>query len=254
MFADVNGVLLVDKPAGISSAGVVRYLKTRLKPKKIGHGGTLDPFATGLLVILIGRGTKLSPLFLEGDKVYSGIIRLGLGTATDDITGEVTETDDEIAARVTPAMQSAIAADLMRRFSGEYEQTPPQFSALKIDGERSYRLARKGVEVAPKPRPVRVSELELRFIEPARLEYRLRCSKGFYVRSLARDIGRALSSAACVETLRREETSGFRVADALPMEDIPGREPGGLVLLPDAILERIGAARASSAGQTAGFV
>lgn len=217
---DINGVLLIDKPEGITSAGVVRALKKRLHPKKIGHGGTLDPIATGLLVILLGRGTKLSSRFLEGEKRYTGAFSLGIGTDTDDITGTVIERDEELEEHVPPSRLAELEKEIERSFTGTLAQIPPAYSAIKVDGERSYDLARKGQAPELVAREVKISELRVSFDGPQRLRYDVTCSKGTYVRSLARDIGRFLGTCGTVETLRREAVCGLEVSRALPLEAV----------------------------------
>ena len=217
---DINGVLLVDKPGGITSAGVVRAIKRRLQPKKVGHGGTLDPLATGLLVILLGKATKLSSKFLEGDKVYSGVIRLGIATDTDDISGEVVETDPATAERFAPKHWPELEAKLRLAFLGETSQVPPAYSAIKVNGKRSYDLARSGQAPLLEARTVQITELDVGFNSDTELRYRVRCSKGTYVRSLARDFGKFLGSCATVQTLCREACGGLLLGDALPLDSI----------------------------------
>lgn len=220
MQREIDGVLLIDKPEGITSAGVVRELKRRLHPRKIGHGGTLDPMATGLLVILLGRATKLSSRFLDGDKVYSGTIRLGVGTDTDDMSGAVTETDPQIGERFPESRRAELQAQLVTTFSGEMSQVPPSYSAIKVNGKRSYDLARKGEAPVLEPRAVKISELALEFTAPDRLRYFMRCSKGTYVRSFARDIGRFLRTCGAVETLCREACGGLTLDRAIPLAEV----------------------------------
>jgi len=234
-----DGVLLVDKPAGLTSAGVIRVLKHRFKPKKIGHGGTLDPFATGLLVVLIGKATKLSSLFLEGDKSYSGIIRLGLATDTEDITGSPVETDENVSEKFRPERWRELQARVKENFIGELEQVPPRYSALKVDGKRSYELARKGLEFEHPSRRIEITELRLEFKNPSALEFFVRCSKGTYVRSLARDIGKFLESCACLETLRRESSSGFEINETLELDSISAENITECLISPEVILDRL---------------
>ena len=244
-----DGVLLVDKPAGLTSAGVVRVLKARLKPKKIGHGGTLDPFATGLLVVLIGKATKLSSLFLDGEKSYSGVIRLGIGTDTEDITGTETASDPDIADRFPEKIWQQTIEKIRQVFLGEIEQTPPVYSALKVQGKRSYDLARQGVAVEHKPRRVQIFELQIAFRNPTELTFYVRCSKGTYIRSLARDIGKFLGTHACLESLRRESSSGFELRETAKLDDISKESLEGQLMSAPLILERLAHKTTASASQ-----
>jgi tRNA pseudouridine55 synthase len=212
----LHGVILVDKPAGITSAEVVRRIKHRLaKGTRVGHLGTLDPFATGLLPIMIGEATKLAPFLQEGEKEYAGIIRLGAETDTLDPTGTVVRT------AAVPALEAVRLAEVAARFTGVIEQAPPVFSALKRGGLRLYELARRGVEVAPPAaRQVEVRLLELAATAEDSLRFRVRCSSGTYVRSLARDIGLALDSAAYLLELRRTRNGIFAIGDAAPLDGV----------------------------------
>ncbi len=216
---ELNGALLIDKPAGETSAGIVRKLKKHFALKRVGHAGTLDPMATGLLVILCGKATRLQSFFLESTKAYSGVIRLGLSTETDDIEGRVTEIDEKLAflAAHTPA---ELECNIKQNFSGRQQQRPPQFSAIHVDGKRSYDLARKGKGVSLEPREVEIAWEEIELIPPNHLRYQVRCSKGTYIRSLARDIGSFLKSCACLESIRRLESSPFRIQDAISLDDL----------------------------------
>ena len=180
----MDGVLLVDKPAGITSAEAVRQIKARVRPARVGHLGTLDPFATGLLPILIGEATKLAPFLQDGEKEYEGVIRLGLETDTLDRTGA------EIQTAEVPPLTSGMLADAAARFTGRIAQQPPIFSAIKRDGVPLYRLARRGVEVEPPPpREVEISRLRLDAMDATSIHFVAACSTGTYMRSLARDIG-----------------------------------------------------------------
>ncbi len=211
-----HGVILVDKPAGITSAEAVRRIKRRLgHSTRVGHLGTLDPFATGLLPILIGEATKLAPFLQEGEKEYTGVIRLGTETDTLDCTGTVVRT------AAAPAPESIRLDEIAARFTGAIEQVPPRFSALKREGVRLYELARRGDEVAePAARRVTIGALELEWTGADALRFRMRCSTGTYVRSLARDIGRALGSAAYLFELRRTRNGLFEVGSATPLDEL----------------------------------
>ena len=219
-YNEIDGLLLIDKPAGMTSADVVRAAKRSLSPKKIGHGGTLDPLATGLLVLLLGRATKLSSLFLDGEKCYSGTIRLGLQTTTDDISGETLSSDPDTEMKFTESKRQELAASAILAFSGVQQQRPPAYSAIKVDGKRSYKLAREGQLVEHATREITVSELTLEFVSANCIKYFMRCSKGTYVRSLARDIGLHLGSYGCIETLRREACGAFEVRSACPLDEL----------------------------------
>jgi tRNA pseudouridine55 synthase len=222
----VTGILLVDKPEGMTSAGVIRVLKGRLGAAKVGHLGTLDPFASGLLPLCIGDATKVARyLFLEA-KGYEGRIRLGTETDTLDRTGTVIATAP--VSDVTPANLSRLQA----AFTGPQRQTPPMYSALKRDGVPLYKLARKGVEVEREAREITIDALELRLAEPTAIDFVVRCSKGTYVRVLAADLGRALGTVAHLERLRRTLVGSFRVEDAQSPDALNETDPSGWPLVP----------------------
>ena len=215
LISPLSGLLLIDKPAGPTSAEVVRQVKWRVKPARVGHLGTLDPFATGVLPILLGEGTKLAPFLHDGEKRYEGLIALGSETDTLDRTGAVVRTAP------IPAIDRARLEELAVRFSGTIMQTPPIFSAIKRDGVPLYKLARRGDEVAPPPpREVQISLLELTAAGADAIRFSLVCSPGTYMRSLARDIGVALDSAAHLAELRRTRSGGFAIEDARPMATV----------------------------------
>ncbi len=212
---DLSGILLVDKPSGITSAEVVRRVKRALGVRKVGHLGTLDPFATGLLPIALGEGAKVVPFLNQEGKAYEGTIRLGVVTDTLDATGEATGRGPVPA--LDPVRLEAAAA----KFRGEIEQVPPMYSALKKDGVRLYELARKGVEVEREARRVRIEALSLTIESPDLLGLVVECSKGTYVRSLARDLAAELGTVGHLETLRRTAFGSFRVAEAVSLEVLP---------------------------------
>jgi tRNA pseudouridine55 synthase len=216
---ETNGALLVDKAQGLTSAAVVAIIKRHFKLKRVGHAGTLDPMATGLLVILCGKATRLQSLFLESEKVYGGVIRLGLGTNTDDLEGEVKEEDEQLEY-LSKYSQKELAERVKTAFSGVQEQLPPQYSAINIDGRRSYALARKGENVSHTPRQVHIAWEEIELIQPAELSYRVRCSKGTYIRSLARDVGKFLGSCGCLQSIRRLESTPFSINQAHTLDEI----------------------------------
>lgn len=218
----MDGILLVDKPSGITSFGVVDRLKKRFFPRRIGHGGTLDPLATGLLVVLLGKATKTARHFLEGDKVYLAEILLGRETDTQDVSGRVRREGDY------SGLARADLEEALDAFRGEIEQVPPMVSALRHGGRRLYELAREGVEVARPPRRIAVKELKLIGFDPPAVGLLICCSKGTYVRTLAHDLGARLGCGACLSGLRRLESGPFRLADALPLSRLLELDRGGL--------------------------
>jgi tRNA pseudouridine55 synthase len=221
-----SGILLVDKPAGPSSAQVVGRVKKRLGARKVGHLGTLDPFASGLLPLAINDGTKVAELFLSARKSYCGLIALGVRTDTQDATGRVVET------RPAPALGEADLDELTRAFSGSQQQVPPMFSALKHGGTRLYHLARQGKEVPRAPRTINIESLRLWWEGPAELGFEMVCSKGTYVRTLAADIGARLGSGAHLKRLRRLACGSLTLDRAIPLDAIDTLvESGGRVPL-----------------------
>jgi tRNA pseudouridine55 synthase len=218
----MNAIILVDKPAGISSAEVVRRIKARVKPVRVGHLGTLDPFATGVLPILIGEATKLAP-FLEGaDKEYEGVIKLGAETDTLDRDGKVIHTAP------IPALDAARLAAVAAQFTGEIEQVPPVYSAIKRAGTPLYKLARKGTPVeALAARRVVIRRLELRPEPPDAIRFTALCSPGTYARALARDIARELGSAGYLAELRRLRSGAFTLDHAAALERVLAALDGG---------------------------
>ena len=220
-----SGILLVDKPEGPSSARVVAAAKRTTGARKVGHLGTLDPFASGLLPLALNEGTKIAQYFLDADKGYSGVITLGAETDTQDRTGNF------LSRREPPRLGTAEIESLRREFSGSLQQVPPMYSALKKDGSRLYELARKGLEVGREPRPVRIDLTRLEQVGPAELEFELTCSKGTYVRTLAADIGRTLGCGAYLSRLRRVASGRFRIADAVLLDDLEALEDGDAVPL-----------------------
>lgn len=213
----LNGILLVDKPKGFSSAEIVRVVKKRLAVDKIGHIGTLDPFATGLLPLCLGTGTKVAQFLMAERKAYTGTIRLGIETDTLDATGAITRTAP------VPPCRAEVLRDLQQRFSGEYWQTPPMYSALKRHGIPLYKLARGGVEVEREARKVVIEEFTLVQVEEDMLSFSLSCSKGTYIRSLAADLGAALGCGAHLVTLRRTACGPFTVSEAIPFSLLSDR-------------------------------
>jgi tRNA pseudouridine55 synthase len=210
----VNGVVVIDKPSGLTSFDVVRRVRRVLGERRVGHTGTLDPMATGVLPVCLGEATKLVPFLVEGDKEYEAEARLGVTTDTLDATGTV----------VAEADASQVSRDdvtrALARFVGTLAQRPPMHSAVRIGGQRLYKLARRGVEVERAARPVVVHAIELlRFAAPT-LSLRIRCGKGTYVRSLVDDLGAALGVGAHLTALRRTRVGRFTLADAVPLDTV----------------------------------
>lgn len=209
-----DGFLLVDKPSGPTSHDVVDAVRRHFGFRKVGHGGTLDPMATGLLVLLLGRGTKAASFVISSDKEYVGVMRLGMTTDTDDADGR--ELERRNYSHVTREGLEAA----MRALTGDVFQTPPMISAIKKDGVPLYKLARKGQVVEREPRLIHVYEFALMRFDPPDAAFRLRCTKGVYVRVLCADVGRSLGCGAYLHELRRTRSGPFDVANAVPLEKL----------------------------------
>lgn len=209
---DPDGILLVDKPSGMTSHDIVDGVRRSFRFNKVGHGGTLDPMATGLLILLIGRATRLFDRIMGGDKTYEGTFRLGVETDTEDRDGQITAEHD--ASAVTREQLEPLL--IARR--GDQMQTPPMVSAIKRDGVPLYKLARSGKTVEREPRLIHVYDFSLLTFESPVAGFRLVCTKGTYVRTLCADIGRELGCGACLDSLRRTASGRFRVEDALTIE------------------------------------
>ena len=214
----MDGVLVVNKPAGPTSHDVVAQVRQSLQIKRVGHTGTLDPMATGVLPLVLGRATRLAQFFSGDSKTYTATIRLGFSTDTYDALG--TPISPTASASSRPANElGARAIDLaLEAFRGTFDQQPPPFSAKKIAGTRAYTLARRGRPVAPSPVPVTVDRLTLLDVADGRLKIEVPCSAGFYVRSLAHDIGQALSCGAHLEALRRTRSGEFDLTQAVTLD------------------------------------
>ncbi|MGR3792807.1 tRNA pseudouridine(55) synthase TruB [Vannielia sp. SX4] len=211
---DISGWIILDKPAGPTSTACVNKLRWAFEAKKAGHAGTLDPAATGLLAIAFGEATKCVPYVMDAEKCYSFTVRLGAATNTDDAEGEVIET-----AEVRPSDDEIRTA--LPSFTGDIMQVPPKYSAVKIDGERAYALARDGEDFEVEARPLWVESLELVSRPDAdTAELRMVCGKGGYVRSIARDLGKALGCLGHVVTLRREWSGPFDLEKAVTLEQV----------------------------------
>jgi tRNA pseudouridine55 synthase len=211
---EMEGILLVDKPGDHTSHDVVARLRGKLKMKRIGHAGTLDPMATGLLIILVGKATRVSQYLVSLDKEYEGTIELGKVTDTQDADGEMMET------RPVPPFTEAELKAGVQGFLGDQYQTPPMYSAIKIDGVPLYKSARKGEEIEREPRFIRVMNWEITKFGLPRFDFRLKCTKGTYVRTLAHDLGQRLGCGAHLAALRRTATDKFNVSQALTLDQI----------------------------------
>jgi tRNA pseudouridine55 synthase len=222
----MNGVVVVDKPAGLTSFDVVARVRRALGERRVGHAGTLDPLATGVLPVCVGEATKLVPFLMGGDKEYEAEARLGVTTDTLDATGTV------VAEASADHVSRADVAATLPRFRGRILQTPPMHSALRVDGRRLYELARQGVEVERVARPVEVHALELTAWTPPTLGLRIRCGKGTYVRSLIADLGAALGVGAHMTELRRTRVGAFTLATALSLDAIMAAGPATALLTP----------------------
>lgn len=209
----MNGIVIVDKPQGWTSQDVTARLRRVFGTRRIGHGGTLDPMATGVLPVFVGRATRAVEFFEHAEKTYETVLLLGKKTDTQDVTGTVLE---ERAVDVTKSQ----VEEVLSRFRGEIMQVPPMYSALKVNGQKLYELARKGKQVERQPRPVTVYELTVLSFENNRLSLRVRCSKGTYIRTLCEDIGEALGCLGCMEALRRTQAGEYRLEDAVALEDL----------------------------------
>lgn len=228
MAGGLSGILLVDKPEGWTSHDVVGRLRRLTGQRRIGHSGTLDPMATGLLVVFLGRATRAVE-FAEGhDKAYTALLRPGLVTDTLDTTGRVLESTGLRPTRT--ALEAVLPA-----FRGEIEQLPPMYSAIKQGGKKLYEIARAGGQVERKPRRVTIYRLECTGERGGDFELEIECSKGTYIRTLCDDIGRALGCGACMSGLRRTRAGGFRVEDALTLEEIELRGAAECLLPVDAL-------------------
>ncbi len=209
-----EGIILVDKPKGITSHDVVDEVRKKLKTRKVGHAGTLDPLAQGLLIILVGKYTKAFSKFVSFDKDYMGILKLGEKTSTGDSQGEVLEKKDYRDIDIEKIKE------VFSQFKGEQEQIPPMVSALRLKGKRLYNLARKGITVKRKPRKITISSIEILNIDLPFVEFRLTCTKGTYVRKLAQDIGDKLSCGAHMTKILRLGIGNFKLSEAVKLEDI----------------------------------
>ena len=227
-----SGIILIDKPVGPSSAQVVQRAKKILHANKIGHLGTLDPFASGLLLLGVNEGTKIADIFLGASKSYRATMVLGVATDSQDATGQVLQT------RPVPAVTARELAALEEKFTGALEQIPPMFSALKKDGVRLYQLARQGKEVERAARAVTITSLRLRQLGAAEIEFDVTCSRGTYIRTLAHDMGNHLGCGAHLRALRRTACGHLKIEDAVTvqaLEDLAAQDQALLMSLSTAL-------------------
>ena len=217
--ATPDGVLLVDKAAGMTSHDVVALVRRRLQIKKVGHCGTLDPIATGLLLLTLGRGTKIQDLLMSEDKEYVGTMKLGITTSTQDRAGEVVE------ERPVPQLTDAEVRGAFEKFCGDFYQMPPMVSAIKQGGIPLYKLARQGKVVEREPRLVHVYRYNIDRIALPEIHFSVVCSKGFYVRTYAHDIGEALGCGAHLQSLRRTKSGRFVVNGAITIDELKTAGP-----------------------------
>lgn len=229
----LNGLILVDKGRGPTSHDVVNLVRRQLHIRRVGHLGTLDPSASGLLVVCLGQATRLVEFMGHFDKEYEAVVRLGMVTDTQDTTGKVLR-------ETTPVAPTDAQLDEVRkRFTGEIEQTPPMYSAVKIGGKRLYEIAREGRTVDRTPRRVTIHALELIDVTMPRIRMRIRCSKGTYVRALCADIGDFLGCGGALEALRRLKVGPFRVEDASPIDHVTPDRVASLLRPMDAGLSNL---------------
>lgn len=213
----MDGLILVDKPKGISSFLVVKKIRRFSKTKKVGHAGTLDPMASGLLLVVLGKYTKLSSSLTSQNKTYETVFTLGLSTTTDDLEGEILykKNPDHIAS------EDVVSA--LEKFKGKIQQNPPKFSAIKINGQRAYNMARKGQDFSIPKREVEIFEINILNINLPDIALSIKCSKGTYIRSMARDLGESLGVGAIAKEIRRTESGIYKLSDAISLGEISER-------------------------------
>ena len=221
----MNGIVIIDKPQEWTSQDVTARLRRVFNTRRIGHGGTLDPMATGVLPVFVGRATRGVEFFEHAEKTYETVLRLGITTDTEDITGTVLTEND---AFVTGEM----VEDVLTKFRGEILQVPPMYSALKINGQKLVDLARKGREVERQPRPITIHELTMLGMDADGIHLRVRCSKGTYIRTLCKDIGEALGCGGCMAALRRVSAGEYTEAESVPLQTLLETEDPGQYLRP----------------------
>jgi len=210
----MEGVIVVNKPPGITSHDVVGFIRRKFKMRRVGHAGTLDPLATGVLVMLLGKSTKLFDRFVAFDKSYRATLRLGTKTTTADIMGQVIE------EKPFSGITRSRVEEVFKGFVGDIEQKPPMVSAVKHQGQRLYKIAREGKSVERVARKVRVDEVRLLSFALPEVEFFMACSKGTYVRQLAEDVGEVLGCGACISQIERTKVGPFDIKDAVKLEDL----------------------------------
>ena len=222
----MDGVLVVDKPSGPTSHDVVAHARRALGVRRVGHIGTLDPIATGVLPLVVGRATRLASLLSSGPKVYDGSILLGVSTDTYDATGTVTaDARDRMGTGLVKAPNRQALEHAVQAFAGTRPQRPPPFSAKKIRGVRAYKLARRNQPVAPDPVEVTVHSIDVLEIDDSRVRCRVTCDAGFYMRAFAHELGLALGCGACLEKLRRERNGAFDLSGAVRLDEVDAGGP-----------------------------
>jgi len=214
-----NGIINIYKEKGFTSHDVVAKLRGILKQKKIGHTGTLDPDATGVLPVCMGSGTKLCDMITERSKVYQAVLRLGIDTDTQDISGKVLHKIEDVADMRFSVSDSAIR-EAVNSFAGEYEQLPPMYSAIKVQGRKLYEIAREGKEIERKTRKVQIYSIQIQEIDFPRVRILVECSKGTYIRTLCKDIGDRLSVFGCMEQLERQRSGPFSLESAIKLDSV----------------------------------
>ncbi len=214
----MNGIILINKPVGMTSHDVVDYIRKKARIKRIGHTGTLDPNATGLLILCVGKATKLSEYFIALDKTYEGRMQLGVVTDSHDIDGNVIE------EKQVPKISTKEIKKHAMNFLGEIEQIPPMVSAIKIGGKRLYKLAREGEVIDRKPRKIKVHEFEILKVELPDIWFRISCSRGTYVRTICHDFGQIIGCGAILAELTRTKIGNYSVEDSVPIDTIESKE------------------------------
>ena len=221
----MNGIVIVDKPQGWTSQDVVSKLRGVFRTRRIGHGGTLDPMATGVLPVFVGRATRGVEFFEHAEKTYEAVLQLGITTDTEDTTGNILE-----EKQVCVTKEQFLAA--LEQFRGEIQQIPPMYSALKVNGQKLYQLARKGKEVERQPRTITIHQLDCLEFADTTAKIRVRCSKGTYIRTLCKDIGQALGCGGCMAALRRVAAGEYPIEKAVPLAELIASQDPGKYLLP----------------------
>ena len=221
----MNGIVIVDKPADWTSQDVVSKLRGVFQTRRIGHGGTLDPMATGVLPVFVGRATRGVEFFEHAEKTYEAVLQLGITTDTEDTTGNILE-----EKQVCVTKEQFLAA--LEQFRGEIQQIPPMYSALKVNGQKLYQLARKGKEVERQPRTITIHQLDCLEFADTTAKIRVRCSKGTYIRTLCKDIGQALGCGGCMAALRRVAAGEYPIEKAVPLAELIASQDPGKYLLP----------------------